>query len=278
MTPGRRDRRHAAADDARSPSSTPARDAPVGRGRGGVRRRPPVGPGRGPSSGPVPAVRRHAARGDRRAGRAAGASTCWPGGTSTTPRPAAASSTPTGSSPPGPQAGLDVSMTTSSVPGGRRVVRRDGYRVIRRAGRYSVFPRSILSGAVGRIGTGRRRGRDLERHAVLQPAVVPQPADHLPPPRPRRDVEDGAAPRAWPSSATCSSTGSPRLSTGGAGSSPCRTSSKAEIVERLRLPRRPDHGDPARRRAPVHPGRRALAGAAGGGGRAAWCRSSGSTC
>ncbi len=52
------------------------------------------------------------------------------------------------------KAGLDVSMTTSSVPGGRRVVRRDGYRVIRRAGRYSVFPRSILSGAVGRIGTG----------------------------------------------------------------------------------------------------------------------------
>lgn len=51
-------------------------------------------------------------------------------------------------------AGLDVSMTTSSVPGGRRVVRRDGYRVIRRAGRYSVFPRSILSGAIGRIGGG----------------------------------------------------------------------------------------------------------------------------
>jgi glycosyltransferase involved in cell wall biosynthesis len=52
------------------------------------------------------------------------------------------------------KAGLDVSMTTSSVPDGRRVVRRDGYRVIRRAGRYSVFPRSILSGAVGRIGRG----------------------------------------------------------------------------------------------------------------------------
>ena len=52
------------------------------------------------------------------------------------------------------KAGLDVSVTTSSVPGARRVVRRDGYRVIRRAGRYSVFPRSILSGAVGRIGTG----------------------------------------------------------------------------------------------------------------------------
>jgi glycosyltransferase involved in cell wall biosynthesis len=51
-------------------------------------------------------------------------------------------------------AGLDVSMTTSSVPGSRTVVRRDGYRVIRRAGRYSVFPRTMLSGALGRIGSG----------------------------------------------------------------------------------------------------------------------------
>lgn len=52
------------------------------------------------------------------------------------------------------KAGLDISMTTSSVPEGRRVVRRDGYKVIRRAGRYSVFPRSVLSGALGRIGSG----------------------------------------------------------------------------------------------------------------------------
>jgi glycosyltransferase involved in cell wall biosynthesis len=51
-------------------------------------------------------------------------------------------------------AGLDVSMTTSSVPDARTVIRRDGYRVIRRAGRYSVFPRTMLSGALGRIGTG----------------------------------------------------------------------------------------------------------------------------
>lgn len=52
------------------------------------------------------------------------------------------------------EAGLDVSMTTSRVPGARAVVRRDGYRVVRRAGRYSVFPRTIASGGVGRIGTG----------------------------------------------------------------------------------------------------------------------------
>jgi hypothetical protein len=52
------------------------------------------------------------------------------------------------------RAGLDLSMTTSSVPGGRPVIRRNGYRVVRRAGRYSVFPRTMLSGALGRIGTG----------------------------------------------------------------------------------------------------------------------------
>lgn len=51
-------------------------------------------------------------------------------------------------------AGLDVSITTSSVPDGRIVIRRDGYRAIRRAGRYSVFPRTMLSGALGRIGNG----------------------------------------------------------------------------------------------------------------------------
>ncbi len=52
------------------------------------------------------------------------------------------------------KAGLDVSLTTSTVPEGRTVIRRDGYRVVRRAGRYAVFPRTILSGALGRIGTG----------------------------------------------------------------------------------------------------------------------------
>src|SRR5581483_215601 len=51
-------------------------------------------------------------------------------------------------------AGLDVSLTTSSVPGSRTVVRRRGYRAIRRAGRYAVFPRTMLSGALGRIGNG----------------------------------------------------------------------------------------------------------------------------
>jgi glycosyltransferase involved in cell wall biosynthesis len=51
-------------------------------------------------------------------------------------------------------AGLDITMATSSVPDARRVIRRDGYRVVRRSGRYSVFPRTLLSGLAGTIGGG----------------------------------------------------------------------------------------------------------------------------
>ena len=38
------------------------------------------------------------------------------------------------------EAGLDVTLRTSHAAGATRTERRDGYRVIRRAGRYSVFP------------------------------------------------------------------------------------------------------------------------------------------
>jgi glycosyltransferase involved in cell wall biosynthesis len=48
--------------------------------------------------------------------------------------------------------GIDISMRTSAVPGTEAVSMRDGYRVIRKSGRYGVFPRSALSGAVGRRG------------------------------------------------------------------------------------------------------------------------------
>ncbi len=51
-------------------------------------------------------------------------------------------------------AGLDVSLTTSSVPGAPPEVLRDGSRVQRRSGRYAVFPRTMISGALGRIGSG----------------------------------------------------------------------------------------------------------------------------
>ncbi len=49
-------------------------------------------------------------------------------------------------------------------------------------------------------------------------------------------------------------------------------SSRDEIVEMLGLPARPGHGGAARGRRPLHARRPALADAAGGGGRAGWCR------
>jgi glycosyltransferase involved in cell wall biosynthesis len=50
------------------------------------------------------------------------------------------------------RAGLDISMRTSAVPGTQAVATRQGYRVIRKSGRYGVFPRSAFSGMVGRRG------------------------------------------------------------------------------------------------------------------------------
>src|SRR5271154_4922566 len=51
-------------------------------------------------------------------------------------------------------AGVDVRVWTSRVDGAPREIRRDGYRVTRRAGRYAVFPRTALGGLSGQIGTG----------------------------------------------------------------------------------------------------------------------------
>jgi glycosyltransferase involved in cell wall biosynthesis len=43
------------------------------------------------------------------------------------------------------QAGIEVTMRTSYAPGSAQVGWRDGYRVIRKAGRYMVFPRASFS-------------------------------------------------------------------------------------------------------------------------------------
>jgi glycosyltransferase involved in cell wall biosynthesis len=43
-------------------------------------------------------------------------------------------------------AGLDVTFRTSAVPGASKTLTRDGYRVLRRAGRYGVFPGAAWEG------------------------------------------------------------------------------------------------------------------------------------
>lgn len=50
------------------------------------------------------------------------------------------------------QAGIDVTMRTSFAQGQPATSRRDGYTVIRKAGRYLVFPRSVIAEIAGRHG------------------------------------------------------------------------------------------------------------------------------
>jgi glycosyltransferase involved in cell wall biosynthesis len=47
------------------------------------------------------------------------------------------------------EAGIEVTMRTSYAPGAAQVSWRDGYRVIRKAGRYMVFPRAAFSEMMG---------------------------------------------------------------------------------------------------------------------------------
>ena len=54
-------------------------------------------------------------------------------------------------------AGLDVTFRTSAVPGGPTALTRDGYRVVRQAGRYAVFPSAAWEG----IRMGHRPGDAL---------------------------------------------------------------------------------------------------------------------
>jgi glycosyltransferase involved in cell wall biosynthesis len=50
------------------------------------------------------------------------------------------------------EAGVDVTLRTSFSVGRPEVDTRDGFRVVRRAGRYSVFPRTAVSEALRRTG------------------------------------------------------------------------------------------------------------------------------
>jgi glycosyltransferase involved in cell wall biosynthesis len=53
------------------------------------------------------------------------------------------------------EAGIDVTLRTSYAQGSPPTMDRDGYHVIRKAGRYLVFPRAIFSELTGRHGPRR---------------------------------------------------------------------------------------------------------------------------
>ena len=158
------------------------------------------------------------------------------------------------------EAGLEVTVRSSFAQGQPKAVRRDGYQVIRKSGRYASSspgrspPRSPAAWAPATrwssTGTACRSSRPLwargpsivvlhHVHAEMWKMVL---GDDAPPPGPGR-----RAPR---------SVGSRRSPTGAAGSSRSPGRRKDEIVERLRIRARPRPGGAARRRPPLRARRR----------------------
>src|ERR1700722_12279084 len=66
-------------------------------------------------------------------------------------------------------AGLDVTFRTSAVPGAPASLTRDGYRVLRQAGRYAVFPGAAWEG----IRMGNRPGDALVEICNAMPFLSP---------------------------------------------------------------------------------------------------------
>jgi glycosyltransferase involved in cell wall biosynthesis len=134
------------------------------------------------------------------------------------------------------QAGIEVTMRTSYAPGSAQVRWRDGYRVIRKAGRYMVFPRAAFSEMMGWHGASdalveiwngmpffspvwaRRRPRAVWLHHVhdsMWEMTLPPRLARL-----GRTVEFRVAPPLYRGSQIVT----------------LSDSSKAEIVKKLRLP------------------------------------------
>ena len=90
------------------------------------------------------------------------------------------------------EAGIEVTLRTSYAQGQAPVVTRDGYRVIRRAGRYLVFPRAAGSEMIGRHGPSDALVEIWNGMPFFSPVWRPGARHRAAAPRPRRDVEDGA--------------------------------------------------------------------------------------
>ena len=74
------------------------------------------------------------------------------------------------------RAGIEVTMRTSYAPGRPQVAWRDGYRVIRKAGRYMVFPRSAFSEMMGWHGASDALGEIWNGMPFFSPLWARRPS------------------------------------------------------------------------------------------------------
>ena len=91
------------------------------------------------------------------------------------------------------EAGIEVTMRTSYAPGRPQVSWRDGYRVIRKAGRYMVFPRAAFSEMMGWHGASDGLVEIWNGMPFFSPVWARRPTRHVAAPRARHDVGDDAA-------------------------------------------------------------------------------------
>ena len=91
------------------------------------------------------------------------------------------------------EAGIEVTMRTSYAPGRPQVSWRDGYRVIRKAGRYMVFPRAAFSEMMGWHGASDGLVEIWNGMPFFSPLWARRPTRHVAAPRARHDVGDDAA-------------------------------------------------------------------------------------
>ena len=162
-------------------------------------------------------------------------------------------------------AGLDVTFRTSAVPGAPAALTRDGYRVLRQAGRYAVFPGAAWEG----IRMGHRPGDALVEiwngMPFLSPALVPGAAASSSCTTSTPKCGAWCCRRRWPAWATLAEQRiAPRFYRHEPHRDPVRL-----LARRDRRPAglraRPRDGGAARGGRPLLAGRPALADAAGGG-------------
>ena len=84
-------------------------------------------------------------------------------------------------------------MRTSYAAGHPQVSWRDGYRVIRKAGRYMVFPRAAFSEMMGWHGASDGLVEIWNGMPFFSPLWARRPTRRVAAPRARRDVGDDAA-------------------------------------------------------------------------------------
>ncbi len=145
------------------------------------------------------------------------------GAISTIPRRAGRRCTRRASRRSGVEAGIEVTMRTSFAPGRPQVSWRDGYRVIRKAGRYMVFPRAAFSEMMGWHGASDGLVEIWNGMPFFSPLWARRPTRHLAAPRARHDVGDDAAAPARAARARRWSSTSRRRSTAARRSSRCRS-------------------------------------------------------